>query len=717
MSVGIAKLFFIAIAVLLSGAASSQPTSPPQRPFVETVHGVERQDPYRWMENGGDAFDYWARQEAEWARSVLDAIPGRAALFAQIEELDRPSAGMTSLQVRGGRWLYDTLPSGASSRSSVVRLGDSGEETRLNLLGLLPKEEGPWSEVRHARVLSPDGRYLAFGTTRAGEADPAIRIFEVQTGRLLPDVIRWPLWADSRGFRPRWLADSSGFFYIRNPKADAAMDSRERARGGQIFLHRLGTPAAEDRPIFGYGITSGIEAADTLYVDGESDPRWLSILNRKPAGRDIWVVDLGSLTAGSPMARRVYRSDELVPGFGVYNGKLYTLDAAGAERYRVVSVDLRNPSSRPVEVLPQQEGVLGHLQVSADGVYVVETRLGENRLHILGGKAVRHVVLRDGSVESASAGPEGKGVWLEITDWLRPRSGWLVRPDADTAVSLDGNSVRQQQADPRTVTELHWAVARDGVRIPYTVVRRATAPRDGSGYVLMSGYGCFGTTNSPFYWPALNAWLDRGGLFVQAGVRGGGELGSGWHSAGSDRNKPTSFEDGIDTVRHLITTGWTQPGRVGLTGGSCGGATMGMAALEAPHLVGAAALSAAALDMTRIAAATTAGARTIREFGDPETPEGARRIDALSPYRQLLPGAPRPALLVMSGATDYTIPLWVGGKFVAAARAANKDAPPVLWRIDWTGGHNAGRDYAAEDADLMSFMFWRLGHPGFQPHN
>ncbi len=99
------------------------------------------------------------------------------------------------------------------------------------------------------------------------------------------------------------------------------------------------------------------------------------------------------------------------------------------------------------------------------------------------------------------------------------------------------------------------------------------------------------------------------------------------------------------------------------------------------------------------------------------TPEGARRIDALSPYRQLLPGAPRPAFLIMSGATDYTIPLWVGGKFVAAARAANKDAPPVLWRIDWTGGHNAGRDYAAEDADLMSFMFWRLGHPGFQPRN
>ena len=717
MSVGLAKFVFVAVAALLSGAAFSQPAPPPQRPFVETVHEVERQDPYRWMENGGDTFDQWARQEASWARSVLDAIPGRAALFAQIEELDRPSAGMTNLQIRGGRWLYDTLPRGASSRSSVVRLGETGAESRLNLLELLPKEQGPWSKVRHARVLSPNGRHLAFGTTRAGEAEPVIRIYEVRTGRLLPDVIAWPLWADSRGFRPRWLADSSGFLYVRNPEADAAMDSRDRARGGQIFLHRLGTSAAADRPIFGYGITSGIEAADTLYVEGEPDARWLSILNRKPAGRDIWVVDLRSLGAGPLKARRAYQSEELAPGFGVYDGKLYTLDAAGAERYRVVSVDLSNPDSRPVEILPQQEGVLGHLQVSADGVYVVETRLGENRLHILGGNSVRHIALPEGSVEVASAGPEGKGVWLEITNWLRPRSGWLVRPRAETAVSLDGNSVRQQQAGSRTMTELHWAVSRDGVRIPYTIVRRANAPRDGSGYVLMSGYGCFGTTNSPFYWPALNAWLDRGGLFVQAGVRGGGELGSGWHRAGSDRNKPTSFEDAIDTVRHLITTGWTRPGRVGLTGGSCGGATMGMAALEAPHLISAAALSAAALDMSRIAAATTAGARSIREFGDPHPPEGARRIDALSPYRQLLPGAPRPAFLIVSGATDYTIPLWVGGKFVAAARTVNNDGPPVLWRIDWTGGHNAGRDYAEEDADLMSFMFWRLGHPAFQPRN
>lgn len=717
MPVGIVKFASIAIAVLLSGAALGQPTPPPARPFVETVHGAERPDAYRWMEEGGPTFDDWVRKEADWARSSLEAIPGRPELLAQIENLDRPSASMTGLQVRDGFWLYDTLPQGESSRTTVIRRGNGDEELRLDLLSLLPNEEGPWSEVRHARVLSPNGRFLTFGTTRSGEADPAIRIFDLQTMRLLPDVIRWPLWADSRGFRPRWLADNSGILYVRNPSANASMDGKERARGGQVFLHRLGTPANEDRAIFGYGITGGIDATDTLYVEGEPDARWLPVLNRKAVGREIWVVDLALLETGDPAARRVYRSEELVPGFGVYESKLYTLDSTNAERYRVVSVDLGNPASAPVEVLPQQEGVLGHLQVTADGAYVVETRLGQNQLHSLGGQSPRHVDLPTGSVESVSPGPDGKGAWVEITDWLRPRAGWLVLPGAETAINLDNNPENSQRVDDRIVTELQWAVARDGVLVPYTIVRLADAPRDGSGYVLMSGYGCFGTTNSPFYWPALNAWLERGGIFVQAGIRGGGELGSGWHSAGSDRNKATSFEDAVDTVRHLIAAGWTRPGKVGLTGGSCGGATMGMAALEAPHLIGAAALSAAALDMARIAETTTAGARSIREFGDPSTAEGARRIDALSPYRQLLHGVPRPALLLLSGATDYTIPLWVGGKFVAAARTANDKAPPVLWRIDWSGGHNAGRDYTAEDADMMTFMLWQLGHPEFQPRN
>lgn len=705
------KLAWIATVAAVHGGADAQPQAPPARPFSDSIQGLVRQDPYRWMEIGGADFDAWTQQEAAWARGVLDRIEGRAALHAEIQALDRPASGTTSLQVRSGRWIYDTLQISSGSRASMSRIGDDGIAAKLNLMTALPQEMGPWSEVRHARVLSPNGRYLLFGTTRQGEADPSLRVYDLQSARLLPDIIEWPLWADSRGFRATWLADSSGFFYVRNPDANAATGNRDRARRGKVFLHRLGTPATQDRPSFGFGITEGIEETDTLYVEGEPVDRWLPVLNRKASGREIWVVDLQNAGAQSP-ARLVYRSDALVPGFGVRDGKLYTLDTAGAERYRLIAIDLRSPASAPLEVLPQQEGVLGNLQVSGDGVYIVESVLGASRLHVIDGDNRRTIELPQGSVESVGPGPDGQGAWLEITSWLQPRSGWLVRPGATAAVSLDEQTGDRAAETEANITELHWATGRDGVLIPYTVVRRADRIADGSAYVLMSGYGCYGTVNSPFYWPALEAWLKRGGIFVQAGIRGGGELGSAWHLAGSDRNKPTSFEDAIDTVRHLIASGWTRPGRVGVSGGSCGGATMGMAALEAPHLIGAAILSAAALDMNRIAAATTAGARSIREFGDPETPEGLRRIDALSPYRQLLPGADRPAFLLMSGATDYTIPLWVAGKFVAAARATNARSS-ILWRIDSTSGHNVGRDYAAEDADMMAFLFRQLGHPEF----
>ena len=443
----LSSFLLIALGTVVARAGLSQPAPPPQQFFVETVHGATRADSYRWMENGGEPFDRWAKGEAKWARDLLDGIPGRAALYSEIQALDQPPSGIAGLQARGARWLYDTLPPGASTRSSVIRLEPGGLEKPLRLLNRLPKDEGPWSEVRHARVLSPDGRYLAFGTTRRGEADPAIRVYDIQNERLLPDVIAWPPWADSRGFRPRWLADSSGFFYIRNPRADTAMDNRERARGGQVFLHRLGTSVADDAPIFGYGITKDIAVDDTLYVEGEPDARWLAILNRKPSGRDIWVVDLRTLASGRPLARRAYRSDELVPGFGVHEGKLYTLDSANAERYRLVAVDLNDPKSRPVEALPQQPGVLGHLQVSADAVYVVETRLDENRIHVVETKGAREVPISSGSVESTAAGPDGKGVWLEVTNWLRPRSGWLLRPGAAKAVSIDSNSAGGEQVD------------------------------------------------------------------------------------------------------------------------------------------------------------------------------------------------------------------------------------------------------------------------------
>ena len=183
------------------------------------------------------------------------------------------------------------------------------------------------------------------------------------------------------------------------------------------------------------------------------------------------------------------------------------------------------------------------------------------------------ISLQGGVIDRLSLGPEGRGAWISQVDWMVPRHDGVLEPDASQL-----RPVGPQAAVPNALagyeTTLEWASARDGERIPYTIIRAANAAPNSAGYVILDGYGCFGTADPPFYWPSLAAWLERGGVFVRAGMRGGGELGAGWHRAGRDRNKPAAYEDAID-----VPNSWPErrdaPGRIGLTGGSCGGMTMG----------------------------------------------------------------------------------------------------------------------------------------------
>lgn len=689
---------------------------PPSRIEVveETINGERVRDPYRWMESASVELNEWARAESAHARTTLDTIPGREALKARIAALDLPGGAISGLQVRRDRWLYRRTDAHGVTRA-YVRNGLRGPERAVDFTDALPAEEGPWSEVGAARVLSPDGRYVTFGTTQKGEENPTLRVFDLQANELLPDAIAWPLWADSSGFRPRWLTDSSGFLYVRHPGASAAMDNTERARRGQIFVHRLGTPVSSDRGLFGFELTPGITATDTLYVQGEPHAEWLGIWRRRVAGLEAWALDLTQLSGEAlPTARRIWSSDVRVPGFGIRGNWLYTADAAGAPRFQIVRFDLTEAEPKPEVVLPQQEGVLTHVLVAADAVYAVESLLSRSRLHVIDDQSTRVIELEADAVDALDAGPEGRGAWVSQADWLMPKRGRILDPGAARlrASGLDSKS----SATPPAITELHWAPARDGERIPFTIVRPIAASVE-PAYVLMEGYGCFGSVNTPFYWPALLALLERGGVYVQVGLRGGGELGADWYRAGRDRNKPASFEDAIDVAKHLVRTGVTRAGRIGVRGGSCGGMTMGMAAIEAPHLFGAAILSVGAFDLLRMANHSAAGARSIRDIGDPATEEGTRRIVALSPYYQILDDTPRPAMLIGSGATDYAVPLWVGGKMVARLRAAAPQGKPVLWDIRWEAGHNAGIDYVQLDTDEFTFLLWQLGHPEFQPRS
>jgi prolyl oligopeptidase len=204
-----------------------------------------------------------------------------------------------------------------------------------------------------------------------------------------------------------------------------------------------------------------------------------------------------------------------------------------------------------------------------------------------------------------------------------------------------------------------------------------------------------------------------------AHVRGGSEYGDAWHQAAVRRGRATAAEDIVDVVKHLIRDGWASAGRVALTGTSCGGTTVGLAALDRPDLIAAASLHAGGVDEWRGWSETASGARSVLDIGDPETALGVRQIVAASAYHQILPGARLPGFLLLNGGTDYTIPLWMGAKFIARARAAAPGGPrPILFRVDRDTGHGGAEGIEAQAdalADDLSFQLWQLGHPDFQP--
>jgi len=705
--VGLCVSWLLAVPPALAG----EPPVARREPFAETMAGVEIQDPYRWMEAGGAEFDAYARAEAEHARSTLDGLPERAALLARIRALLTAAPYAGRVQRAGKRLLVPIHLVGDSAPRLELR--EEGRRTRvLPDLARLHDPTGHHALVAHALELSPDGRHLTVGLVRDGEADPVLRVFDVERGRYLPDTVRWPLFADARGFRPRWLADGSGFFHVRNPGRTANTPEVEREWRGLVYLHRLGTPVDRDPAIFGHGLEPAIAADDTLYVEGPADPDWLVVYNRKANGRELWAAPLGRDGRPASPLRRVLVAALPFGGWGRHGSELFVLTPGDTPELRLVTVPLDTPGAPPREALPAGDRPWSALAVADDGVYLTRREGGSMGLVRLAGTELREVALPAAGELSDLAALPGGGIELRLDTWLSPSIGLRVAPGADRATDTGALPRSTVDASP-FVEERLLAEGRDGVQVPVTLLRRRDLPRDGKAKVLLHAYGCFGSPRDPEFLPEYFAWLERGGIFAIAHVRGGGDLGTAWHRAGRDRQKPTVIGDIVDAAAHLVRAGWTSPGRVGAWGESCGGTTVGRAVLERPDLFGAGILVVGALDPTRPSDASWR--RSIFDLGDPDTGEGMRRIRNLSPYHAILPGGAVPALLLLNGANDYTIPLWQGAKFVARVRAEAAGGRPTLLRVNWTGGHNIsaglGDGPAEELADTFAFLLWQLGAP------
>jgi prolyl oligopeptidase len=661
---------------------------------ADVLHGVRVPDPCRWLEDGDSPeVQAWTEAQGRHTREVLDAVPGIQELRRRLTQLF--SIGTVSAPwVRRGRYFREHREGSEEQPRLLVRDGLHGPDRVLL---------DPALEARDAAVAldwyypSPDGRLVACGLSEGGSEKSVLRIREVETGRDLPGLI-----PHTRACSLEWRPDASGFFYTRYPDPGSVAPGEENY-GRRVFEHALGRDWQEDPLVF-----EAREPEDWPSVHLSPDARFLAVSVSKGWTRtDVYLRDLSS-TAGFVA---LVEGEDALYGVALRNDRLYLLTNSGAPRFRLLGVDPHHPEAR-TELIPEGDDVLEGIELVGDRIVVQRLRDASSRvtLHDLEGRLVGEVELPDlGSVAGLTGEWNGSEVFLGFSSYTVPPLVIRVAlPEgaAEIWASVDA----KVPADAFRVDFVRYH-SPDGAAVSMFLVSGKDRPSDGRGPGVLTGYGGFNVSLTPAFGRGLIHFLESGGLYAVAHLRGGGEYGEAWHRAGMLGNKQNTFDDFIAAAEWLVARGHVAPERLAILGGSNGGLLVGAALTQRPELFRAVVCQVPLLDMLRYHLFRIARL-WIPEYGSPEDPEAFRWLLAYSPYHHVEDGTPYPAVLLTTGESDSRVDPMHARKMAARLQAASSSDRPVLLRVEGRAGHGQGKPLSKvveEWTDVWAFVGSELG--------
>lgn len=680
-------------------------------PVTETFFGRRVTDPYRWMENPKDPdWEPFMRGQDAHARRVLGAIPGRDALEARIGELSGGTAVVYGVQSAGGRVFYQVRPAGAASFLLAVRDGLAGAE-RILVDPTAMKGEGGVHVSLDWWSASPDGARVVYGLSPAGSENSVLHVMEVATQRVLPLRIAGTQYAS-----PSWLPDASGFFYSR--VADPAkIGSVAYYLNGPRLLHRLGSDPKDDRVVMVRGLDPAVPVDEKefpiVYAPRRGDHAVLQLQGGVRRENPLYVAPLADVQAGRAAWKPVCTVDDQVVDFAFDDTHLYLLSTRGADNGRVLRTPLAAASfGGAQEVVAAGPLVVESIAMARDGLYLKDLDGGYHALRKLDreGRLAAVPLPWDCAIDSVSTNPAEDGAWLDGSGWLLPYT--TFRHDPARGRTEPAGLAPPSTLDLGAYEALRLTVtARDGTKVPLSVVARKGLKRDGRNPTLVQAYGSYQISTNPSFSPRTLAFLERGGVFAVAHVRGGGEYGRRWWKAGQKLNKPNTWRDLIDCCEHLVRTRWASRSTITIQGGSAGGITVGMALTERPDLF-AGVISNVGVSNALRAEFGQNGPPNIDEFGSVQDEDGLRGLLAMDATQHVRAGTRYPAVLLTIGMTDPRVEAWQGAKMVAHLQRANRSRHPVLLRVNFDAGHGLGSTRAQVDderADELAFALWRAG--------
>jgi prolyl oligopeptidase len=698
------SLFLMAAAVVVADdSASSAPPIAPVKPVADMFHGTKVIDNYRWLENGNSPeTQKWVEEEMSYTRGMLDKLTGRDAIHKRLTEL--LSIGNVTAPMLAGRHYFYTKREGMQNQPILyVRDGLNGADRVLvdaNQLAADGTIALDWFQP------SDNGKYVAYGTSPSGSEMSTLHIIETKTGTTLPDTIE-----RTRAASIAWKLDNSGFYYTRYPKKGDVPAGQEMYNR-HVYYHQLGDdPANDDKPIFG----EGRDAEDWPNVNLSNDGRWLLInVSQGWTKSELFLMDT---KAGTPPTR-ITTGKNFLYGGEVFDGKLFITTNEDAPRYRVFVADAGNYEREAwKELIPQTDAVLQGTAVFGGKLFAQYEQNASSQLKIfdLDGKKLNELPLPAiGTVFGSGGRWDRDELFYGFQSFTFAPS--IYRYDLKDGSTSLWTKVDAPSIDPAAYdVNQEWFNSKDGTRIPMFVVHKKGVTKNGKNPTLLTAYGGFNVSLTPSFSRTAYLWMEHGGVYAVANLRGGAEFGEDWHRAGMLDKKQNVFDDMIAAAEHLISEKYADKNHLAIQGGSNGGLLMGAMMTQRPDLFRAVVCQVPLLDMLHYQDFQIAKL-WIPEYGSSDNPDQFKWLYAYSPYHHVKAGTEYPAILFMTADTDTRVDPMHAKKMSALMQAEAKNGAsktrPILLRIESKAGHGAGKPVTKqieEFTDVYSFLFWQLG--------
>jgi prolyl oligopeptidase len=669
---------------------------------IDQYHGISVPDPYRWMEDiDSPQTRAWVQAQGKISSDYLAALPHRDEIAQRLKAIwnfERWSAP----ERYGSNWFY-THNDGLQNQAVLFVTADPAAKGRVLLDPNTLSADGTIS-LREMAV-SADGRLLAYALSDGGSDWQIWHVRDVATGEDLPDTLRW-----SKAGGGSWLKDGSGFFYTLYDAPPAADALKAANQYEKLYLHKLGTPQSQDVLTYTRNddpdwFVSGVVSDDGRYLIIQAN-------HGDEVQNTLLVQDLASKAA--PIRPIIAKPTAVYNCIGNIGSTLFVVTDDGAPRYRLIAIDVAHPQRDQWRTI------------------VPEGRNTLDAVTLVGGQLIAQY-LEDAHSAVQRYSPQGKllgNVELPGLGTALGFAGHLKDPDTYFSYSSYTTPATVNRLDLRSGTSAVWHAPQlagfqpseyetvqmffasaDGTRVPMYVTARRGAERDGNLPTILYGYGGFNVSIEPSFSPAIAAWIERGGVYAVANLRGGGEYGRSWHEAGMKTHKQHVFDDCIAAAEYLIAQKWTNPKRLALRGASNGGLLVGAVEEQRPDLFAAAIPQVGVLDMLRFRDFTV-GKGWESDYGSVDNAEEFKALLAYSPYQNVKANVDYPATLIITGDHDDRVFPAHSFKFTAAMQHAHPDGKPILIRIETRAGHGQGKPTAkqiAEVADVYAFILNAMG--------